>query len=144
MEEREFTAYVVLRMPETLEVVTYAPGDIVPDWAYGQVGDHAAQGVSRTRQTSTPAVPVVTSVEENGTVTEIITPEYELADEEEAIDDSEEEVEDEEVEEVEPYDQWTKADLKAEAKGRELSGYSSASKEELVDLLEQDDAENME
>jgi hypothetical protein len=140
-EAREFTAHVVLREPTTLEVVAFAPGDEVPDWAIGQVGEHVSQGVTRPVQTAEVGVPTITTVVDDGEVTESITPAHEVVEDDEA--DEVEEDDDEAEEEVEPYDQWTKADLKAEAKGRELSGYSSASKEELVELLEQDDAEHL-
>lgn len=143
-DEREFTAYVVLREPTTLEAITFAPGEIVPDWAISQVGEHASQGVTRPVQTPQDGVPVITSVVVDGEVTESITPGHEV-DVDDADDEDVDEVDDEveAEEEVEPYAEWTKADLKAEAKGRELSGYSSASKEELIELLEQDDAEHL-
>lgn len=37
-----FTEYVILR--DELDVVTFKPGDEVPEWAIGQVGDHCMRG----------------------------------------------------------------------------------------------------
>lgn len=125
---REFTAYVVLRDPVTGQKVTYAPGDVVPDGV--NVGDHAATSAGTTRNVQTseeaPAGDVSIVDSETGAETTIVTPEYE------------------EDSELPPYEEWNKEDLKSEAKGRELSGYSKLTHEELVDLLKADDAENPE
>lgn len=37
-----FTEYVILR--DELDVVTFKPGDEVPEWAIGLVGDHCVRG----------------------------------------------------------------------------------------------------
>lgn len=127
---REFTAYVVLRDPKTLEAKSFKPGDAVPDWA--TVGDHvASNGVSRERQTvrEGDAPNDATETSEDATVT-LVTPQHE---QEAAGDD-----------EIPPYEEWSKTDLKAEAKGRELTGYSNATVDELVAMLQADDAENAE
>lgn len=134
MAEREFTAYVTLREPIAGEIVNFEPGDIVPEWAV--VGDHAAASAGTTKAVQTseesPANVVVTN--DDGSTTEIVTPEDEL-DETEEVD---------EEDEIPPYTEWSKTDLQAEAKGRGLTGLSKATIEELSDALTADDAENAE
>jgi hypothetical protein len=122
-ESRIFTANVVLRDPDTYESRVFLIGEDVPEWA--SVGDHAAQvgqGVTRERQITEGEAPTVTAVTTDEDAT-----------------DADVDSDDETADEVEPYDQWLKADLKEEAKGRELEGYSTMTKDELVELLTQDD-----
>jgi hypothetical protein len=125
---REFTAHVVVRNPEDFQIITFAPGDEVPEWALNVVGDHVTQGVTQARQTSeeSPADDDTTVTNEDGTETTAVTPEYEADDEED--------------EEDVPYTEWSKDDLKAEAKSRELTGLSKATVDELIEALEADDA----
>lgn len=113
---RIFTANVVLAEHSGGEVTEFKIGDEVPRWASERVGDHVCQGT--TRAADAPAagdVPVDAS-------TEIQV----VADDEDDVDD---------------YNTWNKEELKDEAKGREIQGYSKMSKEELVAALEADDAE---
>lgn len=132
MAAREFTAYVVLRDPDTLQPLSFAPGDEVPEWA--NVGDHvASNGVTRTRQSAEEAnTGDDTGASTEGATETVVTPEYEQTDDTD------------ETDEVPPYEEWSKTDLKAEAKGRELSGYSNATVDELVAMLQADDADNEE
>lgn len=117
---RVFTANVVTRHPETGQTVVFNIGDEVPEGVF--VGDHAAtsEGVTAERQ-STKEAPVSDD-------TTVVNPDAAGA------------AEDDDDEALPPYSEWSKTDLKAEAKGRELEGYSKATVEELVALLEADDA----
>lgn len=111
---RIFTANVVLAEHSGGEVSEFQIGDEVPKWAIDRVGDHVCQGT--TRASDAPAAgetPVDASTD-----TEVV------ADDEE-----------------DSYSNWNKDELKDEAKGREIQGYSKMSKEELIAALEADDAE---
>jgi hypothetical protein len=137
-KKRVFTANVVTRDPATGQNVVFSIGDEVPEGVI--VGDHAASlaGVTRAAEDADDVnTNDDTTVEnEDGTETTIVTPDYEAdADEAEA---------DEEDDELPPYEEWSKTDLKAEAAGRELTGLSKATVEELVAALKADDAENPE
>lgn len=137
MAERKLklTANVVVRKDEG-EIVVLREGEVVPDWAVDQLGDHLTSGISTpatddevdAADDDAPGVPVESAPASEG---------GQVVDNGEVDDDETEE-------EVEPYAEWNKADLKAEAKGRQLSGYSDLSKEELVSLLEEDDLTNEE
>ena len=114
---REFTANVVLAKSPGAEAHQFKIGDEVPVWAVNLVGDHASQGV--TRSTDAPAAsetPVDT-----GTSTTVVT---------------------DDDDDLDSYLNWTKAELKDEAKGRNIEGFSSMNKEELAAALEADDAED--
>lgn len=114
---RVFTANVVLTKSSGAEARQFKIGEEVPQWALDKVGDHASQGV--TRAASDPA-PSETPVD-TGVPTEVLS-------------------DDEETDDLDSYLNWTKAELKDEAKGRKIEGYSSMSKEELAAALEADDA----
>lgn len=109
---RVFTANVVLAKSPGAEAEQFSIGDEVPEWAMSLVGDHASQGT--TRAADAPAAPA-TGVD---TGTSVIVEEDDL----------------------DSYANWNKAELKDEAKGREIEGFSKMSKEELVEALEADDA----
>lgn len=120
MAQREFSAYVVLVHPDSKQATTFAPGDVVPEWA--TVGDHAtSQGVTRSAQTNdeAPASDVTPVADE--AATETVTPEYE-------------------TEDLPPYEEWSKTDLRAEVDGRELEVPKRATVDELVEALKADDA----
>lgn len=117
---RVFTANVVIPHVPGGEGNQFKIGDEVPEWALNLVGDHASQGVTRAADAPEPVATPVDSSE----ATEVVTDD---ADTEEDLD---------------SYTTWTKAELKDEAKGREIEGYSKMSKEELVAALEADDAED--
>lgn len=133
---REFTSYVVLRHPDTLQAESYKPGDEVPEWA--TVGDHVAtsQGVTRDRQSSngesTPNDPA--NATEGATVT-IVTPQHEQDDSDDADSDDDS---------LPPYEEWSKTDLRSEVDGRELDVPKRATVDELVEALKADDAANPE
>lgn len=137
MADRVFTAYVIVRNPDDLQTHTFEPGDAVPDWCIDHVGDHVSEGVSTSRQTAKDDDETRTVTNDDGSTTEFVTPESdaaELAEEGEAPGENMNAVDEEES-----YEDWTKAELKEEAKGRELEGYSSLTKEELIALLREDD-----
>jgi len=129
-DKKVLTANVVLRKDD-YEVVVLRAGEVVPDWAVEQLGDHLTAGVSRPATDDDLAnddgdstgVPIESAPASEGGTADVEG--YETEDDEEEAE--------------EPYSEWTKDDLKAEAKNRGLSGYSSLSKEELVSLLEEDD-----
>lgn len=112
MSEREFTAYVVLNNPEGTGAITFEPGDVVPEWA--SVGEHVTQGVTQARQTSEEAPASDDTSDES----------------EDAADDDE----------LPPYAEWSKTDLRAEVDGRELDVPAKAVVADLVAALEADDA----
>jgi hypothetical protein len=118
---RVFTANVVTRHPETGQTVVFNIGDEVPEGVF--VGDHAATSEGVTSEVQTNAAPVASDD------TTVVNPDAAGASEDSDDDDA-----------LPPYSEWSKTDLKAEAKGRELEGYSKATVEELVALLEADDA----
>lgn len=98
--------------------VLYA-GDEIPDWAADQLGDHLialSLPASKDVDNGEAPAPVVETAQETDPNADV-----------------------DPDEEVEGYDTWSKEELKTEAKGRGLSGYSSLSKEELVSLLTEDD-----
>lgn len=113
---RVFTANVVLARNPGGEATQFKIGDEVPEWANEKVGDHVSQGV--TRAADAPAAPVVSI--DSGVTTEVVA--------------------DDEDDELDNYLNWTKAELKDEAKGREIEGFSKMTKEELAAALEADDA----
>lgn len=112
---RVFTANVVLARHSGGEAEQFSIGDEVPEWATKLVGDHASQGV--TRAANAPA-PADTPIDAGGV--SLIPSDDDL----------------------DSYTTWTKAELKDEAKGREITGFSNMSKDELVAALEADDAED--
>lgn len=115
---RVFTANVVLTKSSGAEARQFKIGDEVPQWAIDKVGDHASQGVTRAADApESSETPVDTG-------TSVIT---------EA---------DPEDDDLDSYLNWTKAELKDEAKGRNIEGYSNMNKEELAAALEADDAED--
>lgn len=111
---RVFTANVVLARQTGGEATQFKIGDEVPEWANERVGDHASQGV--TRAADAPAAPAVSV--DSGVDTEVVADD----------------------EDLDSYATWTKAELKDEAKGREIEGFSKMSKDELVAALDADDA----
>lgn len=114
---RIFTANVVIAKDRGGEAVEFKIGDEVPAWAESIVGDHVSQGTTRAADAPVPEnVPVDASTE-----TQVVA--------------------DDDDEDLDSYLNWTKAELKDEAKGREIQGYSSMSKEELAAALEANDAE---
>lgn len=119
---RVFTANVVLARHRGGELSEFAIGDEVPDWAADLVGDHASQGTTRSASAPAPVAP--------GDDTDTET---ETAAEAEGAETQEEEEED-------SYADWTKAELKDEARAREIEGFSSMTKDELVAAIEADDA----
>lgn len=124
---REFTAHVVLHVPGEGPTV-FKIGDEVPEWA--NVGDHVTnQGTSRAVQTAEEAPAGDDTVDADESPADAF---------EEPADDDESPADDD-GDDVAPYTEWTKAELKAEAKGREIVGFSKASHEELVTMLEDDD-----
>lgn len=127
---RTLTANVVVRDQEDNVVVLHT-GEELPDWAVDQVGEHVLGGVTTTTVDPLKHDAGDLTLVKNPDGTEVS---INHADDTEDADD--EDSEDEEV----PYSEWSKDDLKSEAKARGLSGYSSLSKEELTSLLEEDDA----
>jgi hypothetical protein len=119
---RVFTANVVARHPETGEVVVFKIGDDVPENLF--VGDHAAasEGVTGEVQTS-KAAPA-------GDDTTVINPDAAGA------------AEDDDENELPPYSEWSKTDLRAEVDGRQLEVAKKATVDELVAALEADDLAN--
>lgn len=116
---REFTANVVLAKSPGAEAHQFKIGDEVPAWAVNMVGDHASQGVTRSTEAPAPSeTPVDTGVP------------IEVAADADSDDDDE----------LDSYLNWSKAELKDEAKGRNIEGYSNMNKEELAAALEADDA----
>lgn len=112
---RIFTANVVIAKDRGGEAVEFKVGDKVPAWAEALVGDHVCQGTTRAADAPAPEdVPVDAATE-----TQVVADD----------------------EDLDSYLNWTKAELKDEAKGREIAGYSNMSKEELAAALEADDAE---
>jgi len=126
-ETRTLTANVVVRDQEN-NIVVLQSGEELPEWAVSQVGEHVLGGVTTTTEDplkhDTGDLRIVKN--EDGTEVSI-----------NYADDTDEDPEEEDGEES--YEDLTKDDLKAEAKDRGLSGYSSLSKEELISLLEEDD-----
>jgi len=124
MAKRVFTANVVARNPEDGQVKVFKIGEDVPEGLF--VGNHAAslEGVTNEVQTSEEAPA--------GDDTTVINPDAAGA--------GEDDEDEEDDESLPPYSEWSKTDLKAEAKGRELEGLSKATVEELVAALEADDA----
>lgn len=114
---RVFTANVVLARTPGAEATQFKIGQDVPEWAIEKVGDHASQGV--TRAADAPAAPVVGI--DSGVETQVVA-------------------DDADDEDLDSYATWTKAELKDEAKGREIEGFSKMSKDELVAALDADDA----
>lgn len=111
---------VVVR-DERGEIVVLLAGTEVPEWAQAQIGDHLTAMTLPTGDqdqivNDIPNVPV---------------PEENPDNDQDPDDDGEE---------IESYTELTKDELKAEAKERGLSGYGSLNKDELVSLLEEDDA----
>lgn len=129
---REFTANVVARDPETGQTRVFKIGDKVPADMF--VGDHAATSSGTTRSVQTPEEAPAgddNGVEnEDGTETTIVTPEYEQDEDEDN--------------ELPPYEEWSKTDLRAEVDGRELDVPKKATVAELVEALQADDAANPE
>lgn len=118
---RVFTANVVLTKSSGAEARQFKIGEEVPQWALDKVGDHASQGVTRSSEAPAPSETPV----DTGAPTEIVS---------EPAEDLEED--------LDSYLNWTKAELKDEAKGRAIEGFSKMSKEELAAALDADDAEN--
>jgi len=131
-DKKVLTANVVLRKDD-YELVVLREGEVVPDWAVELLGDHLTGGVSRpatdeeiaNADGDAPGVPLESAPASEGGTADV-----------EGYDSESDEDDEEEVD----YNDLTKDELKDEAKTRGLSGYSSLSKDELVSLLEEDDA----
>lgn len=132
-EARTLTANVVVRNQEN-DIVVLKSGEELPEWAVDQVGEHVLGGVTTTTADPYKADAGDLTIVKNEDGTEVSV---------NHADDTEQPA-DEEDEDVPPYSEWSKTDLKAEARGRGLSGYSNLSSDELVSLLEEDDAANAE
>jgi len=119
----------VLVRNENGDKVVLLAGNEVPEWAVDQLGEHLTALTLPSERGENPDEDPASAgyPGSNGTENELVPGDEEEVDEEE---------EDEEL----AYSEWTKEQLKAEAKERELTGYGSASKEDLVKLLEADDA----
>lgn len=131
-ETRTLTANVVVRDSED-QIVVLKTGEELPEWAVDQVGEHVLGGVTTTTEDPLKHDAGNLTIVKNEDGTEVSV---NHADDTEPAD--------EEDEDVPPYSDWSKTDLKAEARGRGLSGYSNMSSDELVSLLEEDDAANAE
>lgn len=123
---RVFTANVVLAKSPGAEARQFKIGEEVPQWAIDKVGDHASQGVTRSAEDPAPSETPV----DTGVSTQV------LSDDDVPAEDPEED--------LDSYLNWTKAELKDEAKGRNIEGFSKMSKEELAEALDADDAANTE
>lgn len=117
---RTFTANVILR-DRNQELHTFLVGEEVPEWAEN-LGDHVYTN-------SKPGGGAVQTAASDDTSDDTVTPDETPADAADASDDD-----------LPPYDEWSKADLQSEAKGRQLDGFrTDLNKSELVALLEADD-----
>lgn len=122
---KTLNANVIVR-DQNNETRVLLAGTEVPEWAEGQLGDHLTALTlpsEKPAREEDPAAEGYPGANQNGT-------------EENPDDDFDEDADEEDA----PYSEWTKEELKAEAKQRELTGYGSASKDDLVKLLEADDA----
>lgn len=125
---RKFTANVVMRDPN-YNLCTFNVGDIVPDWA-GELGDHVwSNSAPSDTPVQTPAENVVNDDTSNDDDSEADAP---------AVPEDDADADDD----VPPYSEWSKTDLKSEVAGRGLTGLSKATIEELVEALEADDLAN--
>lgn len=118
MGKRIFTASVILAKSPGDTPEVFKIGDVVPDWALDMIGDHVSQGT--TRATTAPTVEEQHDDDAD-------------ADEVEADADSDDDGGE--------YDDLNKDELKKLAKSRGVAGYSGMAKQELIDALEADDAE---
>lgn len=133
MADRIFTANVVMAHPDTYAPVVFLIGDEVPEWAI--VGDHVctSEGTTQLVQTADDD----TTGDESG---DEQTPGAD--DDKTEVDDDKTEVDEED--EIPPYDEWSKTDLRAEVDGRELDVPAKANIADLVAALQADDAANAE
>ena len=134
-ESRVFTANVVLARHRGGELTQFSIGDEVPEWALELVGEHASQGTTRAANAPVASAPVDT----NGADVEGAAEAAAIAAANAAAD---ADGDDEEEDDIDSYEEWTKADLKDEARSREIEGFSSMNKEELIAALEKHDEEN--
>lgn len=129
---RIFTANVVLARHRGGEVSEFKVGDEVPEWAMDMVGDHVSQGTTRASDAPAPAAPINDTTAAVADAAEAANAAAEAAGDDDADDDDD----------VDSYANWTKDELKDEARAREIDGFSKMNKEELIVALEENDAED--
>lgn len=124
MTDRVFTANVVLIDPDNYGPRVFLIGDEVPEWAI--VGEHVCTSEGTTALVQTDGDGATGDESGDG---ESTGADADKTDEED---------------EIPPYEEWSKTDLRNEVDGRELDVPAKANIADLVAALQADDAANAE